>query len=169
MKELRATQEQLVQAERFRALGEITASVAQHLGDSLAMIVGFAQILVKIAPAESGMKPQLEQIGDMAFGCHEIVKNLAHFPWNPASARVQTQLNVICEEMLAGLAYQADLSHIVVERRLDGLAGELQLAAARRLGELRLPDADDRGAVAQGAAHAPVRASGRPITAVPDT
>jgi CheY-like chemotaxis protein len=120
MRELRATQEQLVQAERFRALGEVTASVGQHLGDSLAMIVGFAQMLAKLAPPESGMKPQLEQIGDMAFGCHEIVKNLVHFPWKPASARVQTHLNAVCEEMLAGLAHQADLSHIVVERRLDG-------------------------------------------------
>ena len=120
MEELRATQEQFVQTERFRALGEVTASVAHDLGDSLAMIVGFAQVLAKIAPAESRMKAQLEQIGEMAFGCHEIVKNLVNFPWKQPSQKVQTHLNALCEEMLAGLAYQADLSHIVVERQLDG-------------------------------------------------
>jgi len=120
MEELRATQEQLVQTERFRALGEVTASVAQDLGGSLAMIVGFAQVLAKIAPAENRMKAQLEQIGEVAFGCHEIVKNLVNFAWKQPSQKVQTHLNALCEEMLEGLTSQADLSHIVVERRLDG-------------------------------------------------
>ena len=119
IEELRATQEQLVQTERFRALGEVTASVAHDLDDSLAMIVGFAHVLAKTAPAEGRMKAQLEQIGEVAFGCHEIVKSLVNFPWKPASEKVQTHLNAVCEEMLAGLAYQADLSHIIVERRLD--------------------------------------------------
>ena len=119
IEELRATQEQLVQTERFRALGEVTASVAHDLGDSLAMIVGFAHVLAKTAPAEGRMKAQLEQIGAVALGCHEIVKGLVNFPWKPASEKVQTQLNAVCEEMLAGLTYQADLSHIIVERRLD--------------------------------------------------
>jgi CheY-like chemotaxis protein len=120
MKAPRAVQEQLAQAERLRALGAATVGVAPHLSESLATIVGFARRLAKIAPAESGMKPQLEQIGDMAFGCHEIVKNLAHLPSEPAPERVQIHLNAICEEMLAELASQADLSRIVVERRLDG-------------------------------------------------
>jgi DNA-binding response OmpR family regulator len=120
MEELRATQEQLIQTERFRALGEATAVVAHDLGDSLAMIVGFAQVLAKIAPAESRMKGQLEQIGEVAFRCHEIVKNLVHFPWKQAPQKLPMHLNDVCEQMLAGLAYQADLSYIVVERRFDG-------------------------------------------------
>ena len=60
MEELRATQEQLVQTERFRALGEVTASVAQDLGDSLAMIVGFAQVLAK---TRTGREPHEGAIG----------------------------------------------------------------------------------------------------------
>jgi CheY-like chemotaxis protein len=119
MEELRATQEQLVHTERFRALGEATASVAQNLGDSLAMIVGFAQVLAKIAPAESHMKGQLEQIGEVAFRCHEIFKNLVTFPWKQPSQKVQTHLNALCEVMLAGLVHEVDLNHIVVERQLD--------------------------------------------------
>jgi DNA-binding response OmpR family regulator len=117
--ELRVTQAQLAQTERFRALGEVTTSVAQDLGDSLAMIVGFAQVLAKIAPAESHMKVPLEQIGEVAFGCHEIVKKLINFPWKQAPHKVQTHLNALCQEMLVELAYQTDLSHIVVEQRFD--------------------------------------------------
>jgi CheY-like chemotaxis protein len=84
------------------------------------MIVGFAQVLAKIAPAESRMKAQLEQVGEVAFRCHEIVKNLVDFPWRQAPQKVQMQLNDSCEQMLAGLADQTDLSNIVVQRRLDG-------------------------------------------------
>jgi two-component system NtrC family sensor kinase len=120
MEELRGAQEQLMQTEQFRALGEVTAVVAHELGDSLAMIVGFAQVLAKMATAESHMKAQLEQIGDMAFRCHEIVKHLVNFPWKQASQKTHTQLNDLCQQMLAGLAYRADLGNIVIERRLDG-------------------------------------------------
>jgi CheY-like chemotaxis protein len=119
IEELRATQEQLVQTERFRALGEVTTSVAHDLGDSLAMIVGFAHVLAETAPADGQMKAQLEHIGEVARGCHEIVKGLINFPWKPATEKVQTHLNAVCEEMLAGLPYQTDLSHIIIERRLD--------------------------------------------------
>jgi CheY-like chemotaxis protein len=119
MEELRPTQEQLIQAEKFCALGQATAVVAPELGESLAMIVGFAQVLAKIAPAESRMKAQLEQVGDVAFHCHEIVKNLVNFPWGQTPQKVQMQLNDSCEQMLAGLAYQTDLSQIVIHRCLD--------------------------------------------------
>lgn len=119
MEELRAAQEQLVQMERFRALGEVTAVAAHELGDSLATIVGFAQVLAKIAPSESRMKTQLEQIGETAFRCHEIVNNLVHFPWKPTPQKAQTNLNDLCEQMLAGLAYQVDLSNVEIERRFD--------------------------------------------------
>jgi DNA-binding response OmpR family regulator len=138
MEELRATQEQLIQTERFRALGEATAVVAHDLGDSLAMIVGFAQMLAKVAPAESRMKAQLEQIGEMAFRCHEIVKNLVNFPWKLAPEKVHMHLNEVCEQMLAGLAYQADLSYIVVERRFDGTLSPI-LADPHELSRRRPP------------------------------
>jgi CheY-like chemotaxis protein len=117
---LKAMQDQLAQTERFCALGEVTASASRELGDSLATIVGFTQVLARTAPAESRMKPQLERIGEMAFRCHEVVQNLANFPSNPASEKVQTYLSAVCEDMLAELPQQADLRRIAIERRLDG-------------------------------------------------
>jgi two-component system NtrC family sensor kinase len=119
MEELRATQEQFAHTEQFRALGEATASVASDLGNSLAMIVDLAQVLAKIAPAESHMTGRLEQIGEMAFRCHEVLKNLVNFPWKQPSLKVQTHLNALCEEMLASLVHAAELNHVVVERQLN--------------------------------------------------
>ena len=57
----------------------------------------------------------------------------------------------------------------VVERGLGGLAGELELAATRLLGELGLADADDGSVVPERSAHDRSFASGMPITAVPET
>ncbi len=119
MEELRAAQEQLVQMERFRALGEVTAVAAHELGDSLATIVGFARVLAKTAPPDSRMKVQLEQISEMAFRCHEIVTDLVRFPWKLAPQKVQTNLNDVCEQTLAGLASQVDPSNTEIERRFD--------------------------------------------------
>jgi CheY-like chemotaxis protein/nitrogen-specific signal transduction histidine kinase len=119
MAELRATQEQLIQTERFRALGEVAAGAAHELGDSLAAIVGFAQILAKTSPTESRMRTQLEQIGEMAFRCHEMVQNLAQFPWKPTQQKAETNLNELCERMLVGLTHQAQLTNLEVERQLD--------------------------------------------------
>lgn len=117
MAELRAAQEQLIQTERFRALGEVAAGAAHELGDSLAAIVGFAQILAKMSPADSRMRTQLEQIGEMAFGCHEMVQNLAHFPWKPTPQKAEKNLNDLCDRMLVGLTYQTQLTDLEVERR----------------------------------------------------
>jgi DNA-binding NtrC family response regulator len=79
MGELRAAQQQLLQSERLCILGEVTAVAAHELGDSLATIVGFAQVLARMSPSESRVKSQLEQIGEIALRCHEIVKNLNYF------------------------------------------------------------------------------------------
>jgi DNA-binding response OmpR family regulator len=119
MAELKAAQEQLIQTERFRALGEVAVGAAHELGDSLAAIVGFSQILAKTSPVESRMRTQLEQIGEMAFRCHEMVQNLAQFPWKPTPQKAETNLNELCERMLVGLTYQAQLSDLEVERRFD--------------------------------------------------
>jgi DNA-binding response OmpR family regulator len=116
---LEAARAQLIQTERFRALGEVTAVAAHELADSLATIVGFAQVLAKISPAESRMRMQLEQVGEMAFRCHELVQNLSYLPWKPALHKAKTNLNDLCEHMLGGLAHQVPLTNITVERHFD--------------------------------------------------
>jgi signal transduction histidine kinase len=116
--DLRAAQEQLVQTEKLRALGELTAVVTHELRDPLATIVSFAQLLARIAPAQGRMKAQLEHISEAASHCHHIVNSLYNYTWKQHPRKVYADLNEICENMLSSLAYQVNLSNIVVHRRL---------------------------------------------------
>jgi signal transduction histidine kinase len=117
--DLRAAQEQLIQTEKLRALGKLTAVVTHELKEPLTVIVGFAQLLAHLAPAESKMKGYLEQINAAASRCHQIVQSLLNFTWKQAPKKAYTDINELCEETLRALAYQVDLSTIVVERQFD--------------------------------------------------
>jgi two-component system, NtrC family, sensor kinase len=117
--DLRAAEEQLIQTEKLRALGKLTAVVTHELNEPLTVIVGFAQLLTHMAPAGSKMKAYLEQISAAAFRCHQIVQSLFNFTWKQAPNKVYTDINELCEKTLRALAYQVDLSTIVVERQFD--------------------------------------------------
>ena len=119
MGELRAAQQQLLEAEGFRALGKATAAAVGELGDSLATIVGFTQVLARVSPAENRLKPQLEQISEMAYRCHEIVKNLNSFSRRPAPKKTPTNLNDLCERLLEALAAHTDLTNVDVTQKYD--------------------------------------------------
>jgi signal transduction histidine kinase len=117
--DLRAAQDQLIQTEKDRALGKLTAAIAHELSNPLTVIIAFAQTLAKKAPVEGNMQAQLEYISEAAFRCQRIVNSLLSYKWTQAPQKVSTDLNALCEKMLHSLAYQIDLSRIVLERRLD--------------------------------------------------
>jgi hypothetical protein len=115
--DLRTAQEQLVQTEKLRALGELTAVVAHELHDPLATIVNFAQLLARMAPDEGRMKAQLEHISSAASHCHQIVNSLYNFTWKQQPKKVYADLHEILESMLSALANQVPLNTIAVYRR----------------------------------------------------
>jgi signal transduction histidine kinase len=117
--ELRAMQAQMIQTEKLRALGELTAAVAHELSNPLTVIIAFAQTLAKKVPAEGNMKAQLEYISEAAFRCDRIVSSLLNFMWKQAPKKVYTDINECCERMLHSLALQVDLSRIMLEKRLE--------------------------------------------------
>ena len=117
--DLRAAKEQFIQTEKLRAMGKLTAVVTHELKEPLTVIVGFAQLLVHLAPAESKIKAYLEQISAAAFRSQQIVQGLFNFIWKQAPQKTSTDINELCEKALRALADQVDLSTIVVERQFD--------------------------------------------------
>lgn len=55
MAALRATQEQVVQQERLRALGEMASGIAHDLNNALAPVVGFSELLLTELETSGGM------------------------------------------------------------------------------------------------------------------
>jgi signal transduction histidine kinase len=117
--DLRAAQEQLILTEKIRTLGELTAVVAHELRDPLNTIVGFTQVLLEAAPPQSAMKAKLEKVKEAAARSQQIVNSLFTFTWRQPPRKVYTDINGVCEKALESLAFQVDLSPILLERRLD--------------------------------------------------
>ena len=65
------------------------------------------------------MKTYLEQISGAVFRCHQIVQSLFNFTWKQVPQKAYIDINEVCEKTLHALAYQGDLSRIVVERQFD--------------------------------------------------
>jgi signal transduction histidine kinase len=59
LNELRTTQEQVIQQERLRALGEMASGIAHDFNNALAPVVGFSELL--LARPENLQDPQLAQ------------------------------------------------------------------------------------------------------------
>ena len=122
--QLRATQEQLVQAEKMAFLGELTSGIAHELQNPLTFMKSFAEVSTGLvedmggqaAPhaADSplrgeilaGLKQNLQQISQHGQRASSIIKDMLEHSRSGTGPRVPTDLNALAEENLV-LAYQA--------------------------------------------------------------
>lgn len=77
-KELKAVQERLVQSEKLRAIGEISSGVAHDFNNSLAIILGNVQLLLR-AIDDPKMRSRLEAIEQAALDSAETVRRIREF------------------------------------------------------------------------------------------
>ncbi|GAB4314237.1 MAG: hypothetical protein Kow0074_01120 [Candidatus Zixiibacteriota bacterium] len=142
--ELRETQEQLVQAGKLAALGQLAAGVAHEINNPLAGIMGYAQLLTEklrrrevegIAPEEvPKLTSYVENMEKQSQRCKQIVQNLLKFA--RASSKedmVEVDINNVIKETLALVDHQLSQSNIVLETHysddlppIRGQEGKLQ-------------------------------------------
>jgi CheY-like chemotaxis protein len=101
--ELKASQEQLIQTAKFRAMGEAATAVAYDLADPLTIIVSLAHSLGKEVAAEGKMKAQLNQITEAAFCCQRLIQSVLTF--------VETKASI------NAIAHHISLNEILLEGR----------------------------------------------------
>jgi signal transduction histidine kinase len=77
--ELRAAQEQLVQAEKLASIGQLAAGVAHEINNPIGVILGFAQLMLKRTSEESPIRRPLETIEREGLRCKSIVQDLLDF------------------------------------------------------------------------------------------
>jgi signal transduction histidine kinase/CheY-like chemotaxis protein len=123
-RELQATHERLVQSERLRALGEMGGAVAHHFNNTLATVIGNAELALRPGVLASEVRRRLETIARAACSSADVVKRVQQFARQGNSMpRVPVDLAAVAEEALATAqplreAAQAGCHRPIVLRRL---------------------------------------------------
>ncbi len=93
--EVPRVQEQLVQASKLGAVGELAAAVAHEVNNPLTGILGYAELLVSELPADDARHDEAAVIRDEAIRARSIVKALLEFAQPRTPQRVSTDLNAL--------------------------------------------------------------------------
>jgi len=109
MQELQETQQQLVQAAKLAAIGELASNVAHELNNPLTSVLGYAQ-LIKEEKDPSSINADLDVIEKECRRAKEIIRQLLEF----AS---RSPLNITDIDINASLSYVLELVRVQVRKQ----------------------------------------------------
>ncbi len=116
MAELKQTQEQLVQAAKLAAIGELAAIVAHELNNPLTTILGYAELL-KEEELPEPIKEELTIIESESLRARDIVRQLLEFSRKKPLQLQPTDLNELLEETIRFIEPNLSKLHIKLEKK----------------------------------------------------
>jgi two-component system NtrC family sensor kinase len=116
--ELRRLREQLVQADKLSAIGQMVAGAAHELNNPLAVIIGHSQMLQYNRYLDLDALDQLRTIARAAERCRHIVQNLLTFARQRTAQHELFNLNQVIQEVLDLRGYQLRAQNITLNLNL---------------------------------------------------
>jgi signal transduction histidine kinase len=117
-RELRETQERLIQGEKLAAIGEMAANIAHELKNPLVSIGGFARRLKKGMPSGSAERDAAERIVSEVRRLERMLTDILSFSKQPRLCYEQCSMNDLVEDTLSTMTIPLQESGVRVVRRL---------------------------------------------------
>ena len=114
----RRLEEQLIQADKMGAVGQLVSGVAHELNNPLASIAGLAELLLEQAPPGDRNREHLRVIHEQADRAGRIVRNLLTFARTGAPEQGAVDLNDVARRTAQLVAYEFRLRGVEYEERL---------------------------------------------------
>lgn len=118
-RELRATQEQLVQSGKMATAGRLAGGVAHELNNPLAGILGFTQVALLDTKKDDPRYKDLKAIERATLHCKEIVSGLLNFSRQTKGEFTEVDVNKAIESTLNLVNHQTKLQNIEIVKDLS--------------------------------------------------
>ena len=110
---------QLMQSEKFSAIGELIAGVVHELNNPLSAVVGFSDLLLRKKFSSEKTQKYLENINAGALLCQKVIQKLLTFSRQTEPNRKSVQVNRIIESTLELKRRDFKLNEIVLVKELS--------------------------------------------------
>ena len=123
--ELRAAQDQMIQAEKLASLGKLAAVVAHEINNPLSGVLTYAKLLRKwvergdAALHETDMRDALQLIENETRRCGDIVRNLLTFARVTPMNITAVDVNAIVKQCIKLVEHKLQLGNIIEDLQLD--------------------------------------------------
>jgi PAS domain S-box-containing protein len=115
----KAEREAMAQSEKMITLGELVAGTSHELNNPLAIVTGYADLLLSEKSLDPDQRSKVESIRKNAHRAANVVHSLLAFARKRKPVRVETQINTVAEAALQLKEYDLRTSGIIVEKVLS--------------------------------------------------
>jgi signal transduction histidine kinase len=113
--EVQRVQQQLIQASKLGAIGELAAAVAHEVNNPLTGILGFAELLLVEMPPGDARRAEVTVIHDEAMRARSIIRSLLDFARPRTPQRIASDLTALAESAIDLVRYRAQETHIHID------------------------------------------------------